>query len=46
MQGDGVTRTQADRLALIAKRSRRSLDDVDDVANVVLARSALDRRVA
>lgn len=68
-----MTCAQSDRLALIARRSRRTLDDVtelwheraaireydagksrkdaerdalDDVANIVLAPSALDRRVA
>lgn len=68
-----VTRVQTDRLALIAKRSRRTLDDVaefwheraaireydggksrkeaemlalDDVANMLLGPSAVDRRAA
>jgi len=68
-----MTRAQADRLALIAKRSRRTIDDVteiwheraamreydagkprkeaeslalDDVANVLLGPSAVERRAA
>jgi hypothetical protein len=68
-----MTRAQADRLALIAKRSRRTIDDVtelfeeraairqyvggatrkdaesaalDDVANMLLGPSAVERRAA
>lgn len=68
-----MTRVQSDRLELIAKRSRRTLDDVtelwneraahreydggksrkeaemlalDDVANMLLGPSAVDRRAA